>query len=108
MKPNPSLQKPHPNRFSIDLGTDPKAALQHANTTLGLALSDLEIDYLVNSYAKLRQTQRCRTLDVLVPLGIVDMYFNADGPLMEKIITLFHDQEYTCRITVWRAECVFG
>ena len=37
----------------IDLGADPKAALAQANRTLGLALADDEIDYLVANYAEL-------------------------------------------------------
>jgi phosphoribosylformylglycinamidine synthase len=37
----------------ISLGDDAKVALQHANVELGLALSDDEIDYLAENYAKL-------------------------------------------------------
>jgi phosphoribosylformylglycinamidine synthase len=37
----------------IELGSDPKAALAEANRTLGLALADDEIDYLVANYAEL-------------------------------------------------------
>lgn len=37
----------------VELGADPKAALAQANRTLGLALADDEIDYLVASYAEL-------------------------------------------------------
>jgi phosphoribosylformylglycinamidine synthase len=44
--------EPGPLR-TIDLGTDANAALQKANTELGLALSDDEIEYLAAYYAKL-------------------------------------------------------
>ncbi|MDH3748764.1 MAG: phosphoribosylformylglycinamidine synthase [Gammaproteobacteria bacterium] len=37
----------------VDFGTDARAALQAANLGLGLALSDDEVDYLVNSYQQL-------------------------------------------------------
>jgi len=37
----------------VELGADPKAALAEANRTLGLALADDEIDYLVANYAEL-------------------------------------------------------
>jgi len=37
----------------VETGTDPKAALAEANRTLGLALADDEIDYLVANYAEL-------------------------------------------------------
>ena len=37
----------------VDLGDDPSASLRAANTTLGLALSDEEIDYLVDGYSGL-------------------------------------------------------
>jgi phosphoribosylformylglycinamidine synthase len=38
---------------SVELGNDGRAALAKANTELGLALSEQEIDYLVDSYAGL-------------------------------------------------------
>ncbi|HEX7323774.1 MAG TPA: phosphoribosylformylglycinamidine synthase, partial [Rhodanobacteraceae bacterium] len=38
---------------SVALGSDPRAALERANTELGLALAPDEIDYLVDNYAKL-------------------------------------------------------
>jgi phosphoribosylformylglycinamidine synthase len=37
----------------VELGADPKAALAEANRSLGLALADDEIDYLVANYAEL-------------------------------------------------------
>jgi phosphoribosylformylglycinamidine synthase len=39
----------------VELGNDPKAALQRANGELGLALSDDEIDYLAENYARLER-----------------------------------------------------
>ncbi len=39
----------------IDLGNNAKAALERANTDLGLALSDDEIDYLATNYAALER-----------------------------------------------------
>jgi phosphoribosylformylglycinamidine synthase len=40
---------------TVDLSGDGQAALKTANTELGLALSDDEIDYLVDNYAKLER-----------------------------------------------------
>ncbi|MDC9714840.1 MAG: phosphoribosylformylglycinamidine synthase [Gammaproteobacteria bacterium] len=45
-----------PQAFSsVDILADGKSALEHANTTLGLALSSGEIDYLVESFSKLKR-----------------------------------------------------
>jgi phosphoribosylformylglycinamidine synthase len=40
---------------TVDLATGGRAALAKANTDLGLALSDQEVDYLVDSYANLER-----------------------------------------------------
>ena len=40
---------------SVKLGENPQQALNQANTQLGLALSDDEIDYLADNYAKLQR-----------------------------------------------------
>jgi len=45
---------PEPLR-TISLGDDPRAALQAANTELGLALASDEIDYLIEHYAALKR-----------------------------------------------------
>jgi phosphoribosylformylglycinamidine synthase len=37
----------------IDLGGDPRTALRHANASMGLALSDGEVDYLADVFARL-------------------------------------------------------
>ncbi|MGB1310534.1 MAG: phosphoribosylformylglycinamidine synthase, partial [Leucothrix sp.] len=40
---------------SVELGNEPQKALNEANTQLGLALSDDEVDYLAESYATLKR-----------------------------------------------------
>ncbi len=42
----------------IDIGDDPQQALQAANQRLGLALSDEEIDYLIDNYQRLGRNPR--------------------------------------------------
>ncbi|CAC9451330.1 Phosphoribosylformylglycinamidine synthase, synthetase subunit (EC 6.3.5.3) / Phosphoribosylformylglycinamidine synthase, glutamine amidotransferase subunit (EC 6.3.5.3) [uncultured Gammaproteobacteria bacterium] len=45
-----------PQAFSsVDILSDGKSALEHANTTLGLALSSGEIDYLLESFSQLKR-----------------------------------------------------
>ena len=48
------FEEPVPARLGvIELGADPTGVLARANNELGLALSDGEIDYLVDAYARL-------------------------------------------------------
>jgi phosphoribosylformylglycinamidine synthase len=46
--------KPRPFAH-VDILSKGKSALEHANTTLGLALSDGEMDYLVDNFTTLKR-----------------------------------------------------